>query len=47
MPWNPTNQPTKSGSEVWFGLVSLFNAISTFVGYLMPEPSFHMNSGTI
>ena len=23
----------------WFGLVSLFNGISTFVGYLMPKPS--------
>ena len=22
---------------VWFGLVSLFNGISTFVGYLIPE----------
>ena len=22
---------------VWFGLVSLFNGISTFVGYLMPK----------
>ena len=25
-------------SEFWFGLVSLFNGISTFVGYLMPNP---------
>ena len=25
---------------VWFGLVSLFNGISTFVGYLMPKSSF-------
>ena len=25
---------------VWFGLVSLFNGISTFVGYLMPKPFF-------
>ena len=25
---------------VWFGLVSLFYGISTFVGYLMPKPSF-------
>ena len=24
----------------WFGLVWLFNGISTFVGYLMPKPSF-------
>ena len=23
---------------LWFGLVSLFNGISTFVGYLMPKP---------
>ena len=23
-----------------FGMVSLFNGISTFVGYLMPKPSF-------
>ena len=33
---------------VWFGLVSLFNGISTVVGYLMPKPSFLKNSsGTI
>ena len=35
---------------VWFGLVwfLLFNGISTFVGYLIPKPSFLMNSsGTI
>ena len=25
---------------VWFGLVSLFNDISTFVGYLMPKLPF-------
>ena len=25
---------------VWLGLLSLFNGISTFVGYLMPKPSF-------
>ena len=24
--------------KYWFGLVSLFNGISTFVGYLMPKP---------
>ena len=24
---------------VWFSLVSLFNGISIFVGYLMPKPS--------
>ena len=28
-----------------FGLVSLFNGMSTFVGYLMPKPSFEKNSG--
>ena len=32
----------------WFGLVSLFNGISNFVGYLMPKPFFLKNiSGTI
>ena len=25
---------------VWFGLVSLFDGISTFAGYLMPKPFF-------
>ena len=30
------------------GLVSLFDGISTFVGYLMPKPFFKKNSsGTI
>ena len=24
--------------QISFGLVSLFNGISTFVGYLMPKP---------
>ena len=33
---------------IWFGLVSLFNGISTFVGYLMPKPFSKKNSsGTI
>ena len=27
-------------NKVRFVLVSLFNSISTFVGYLMPKPSF-------
>ena len=27
------------------GLVSLFNGISTFVGYLMPKPFSEKNSG--
>ena len=32
----------------WFGLVSLFNGISIFVGYLMPKPFSKKNSsGTI
>ena len=32
----------------WFGLVSLFNGISTFVGYLMPKVFSYKNSrGTI
>ena len=31
----------------WFGLISLFNGISTFVGYLMPKPFSEKNrSGT-
>ena len=29
---------TRVSSLVWFGLVSLFNGVSTFVGYLMPRP---------
>ena len=29
---------------VWFGLVSSFNGISTFMGYLMSKPSFSKNS---
>ena len=33
---------------IWFGLVSLFNCISTFVGYLIPKQfSEKNNSGTI
>ena len=27
-----------TSAEGWFGLVSSFNGISTFVGYLMPKP---------
>ena len=35
-------------SLVWFGLGSLFNGISNFVGYLMPKLFFEKNSsGTI
>ena len=31
-----------------FGVVSLFNSISTFMGYLMPQPLFEKNnSGTL
>ena len=25
---------------IWFSFVSLFNGLSTFMGYLMPKPSF-------
>ena len=33
---------------VWFGVVSLFNDISTFAGYLMPKSFSKKNStGTI
>ena len=28
----------------WFGLDSLFNSISTSVGYLMPKPSLQKNN---
>ena len=28
------------GDTDYFGLVSLFNGISTFVDYLMPKPTF-------
>ena len=30
-----------TGGLVWFGLVSLFNGISNFVGYSMPKPSLY------
>ena len=33
-------------SDSWFGLVSLFNGISTFVGYLMPKPFSEKNSNS-
>ena len=33
--------------HVWFGLVSLFNGISTFVCYLMPKPFSKKNAGRI
>ena len=34
--------------DSWFGLVSLFNGISTFVGFLTPKPfSLKNSSGTI
>ena len=37
-----------SDLQLFEGLVSLFNGISTFVGYLMPEPFSSKNSsGTI
>ena len=31
-------QKSKLLIKVWFGLVSLFNGISTLFGYLMPKP---------
>ena len=34
----------KEGHVFILGLVSLFNSISTFVSYLMPNPSFKKNS---
>ena len=30
----------KWSKDYWFALVSLFNGISTFAGYLMPKPFF-------
>ena len=40
--------PAPADKFDWFGLVSLFNGISTFVGYLMPKPFSEKNSsGTI
>ena len=39
---------TSLADWVWFGLVSLFNGISTFAGYLTPKPFSKKNSsGTI
>ena len=38
----------RRGYEVWFGLFSLFNGLTTYMGYLMPKPSLLKNSsGTI
>ena len=37
------NQPTNKMCL----FVSLFNGISTFVGYLMPKPLYKNSSGTI
>ena len=31
----------------WFALVSLFDGISTFMGYLMPKSSLEKNSSGI
>ena len=33
--------------DLMMGLLSLFNGISTFVGYLMPKPFSKNRSGTI
>ena len=44
---NPVDRIKESEKEM-IGLVSLFNGISTFVGYLMPKPFSEKNgSGTI
>ena len=32
------NLNKEESCALWFGLVSLFNDILTFVGYLMPKP---------
>ena len=32
------DKETDQINMVWFGLVSLFNGLSTFIGYLMPKP---------
>ena len=53
--WTPSHRPAKAGppartyiQQFWFGLVSLFNGISTFVGYLMSKLfSLKNSSGTI
>ena len=37
-------QLEKFNKRTCSSLISLFNGISTFVGYLMPEPSFKENS---
>ena len=31
----------------WFGMVTLFNGMLTFVGYLMLKPLFEMNNSSI
>ena len=33
------NGPQNFDMTWWFGLVSFFNDISTFMGYLIPKPS--------
>ena len=39
---------SECNTSTGFGLVSLFNGISTTVGYLMPKTSFYKkSSGTI
>ena len=39
-----TETNNEGDSLVWFGLVSLFNGISTFMGYLMPSVILQKNS---
>ena len=43
--WHP--RPLWLGILVWFGLVSSFNSISIFVGYLILKPFSKNRSGTI
>ena len=48
--WTTLSLPLLPGPLSWFrfGLISLFNGISTFVGYLMPKLFFLKNScGTV
>ena len=47
--WNPVAWDLfVSASNNWFGLALLFNGISTFLGYIIQNPSFEKNSsGTI
>ena len=37
--WTLLWTPTHGYTNVWFDLLSLFNGISTFMGYLIPNPN--------